>query len=266
MTIVVKWRVSDARLTRFQRVLLAASHTDFYRPRLEAARLATPEAVAGLRAIEEGLARLPAVDLRALLDNRDSFRSRVARAAAQPDTERVETVPNGWRRRLGFRPQAIAGPFGALKRLACDVRSGRVSVARTVCRVIVHSPVDHELLRETDREFLWQALGFPVFEQVRGFDGELLAWECEAHAGLHVNAECALVEAAAGGEELLITSLAGVRYPILRLRTGLVAQRTQSLCACGEKSGRLIPPHSLRKPPVMERAAFDLGSRNALAR
>lgn len=230
-------------------MLLAASHTDFYRPRLEAARLATPEAVAGLRAIEEGLARLPAVDLCALLDNRDSFRNRVVRAAAQLETERVEAVPNGWRCRLGFRPEAIAGPFNALKRLACDVRSGRASVAPTVRRVIVHSRVDRELLRETEREFLWQALELPVFEQVRGFDGELLAWECEAHAGLHVNAECALVEAAAGGgEQPIITSLAGVRYPILRLRTGLVAQRTQSLCACGE------------------RAAFDLGSRNGLAR
>lgn len=261
MRISVKWRACDPRLTRFRRVLLAAIHTDFYRPRLEAARLATPEAVVGLRAIEEGLARLPAVDLCAFLDNLDSFRNRDVRATAESGSERVEPAPGGWRHRLGFRPQAITGPFGALKRLTYDVRSGRASVARTVRRVIVHSRVDGELLRETDREFLWQALGFPVFEQVRGFDGELLAWECEAHEGLHVNAECALVEAPAeGGEELLITSLAGVRYPILRLRTGLAAQRTEGLCACGEKSRRLIPPHTLRKPPPRERTAFDLAT------
>jgi hypothetical protein len=248
-------------------VLLAASHTDFYRPRLRAARLATPEAIAGLRAIEEGLARLPVVDLRTFLENRDSFRNRVVRVVAQKETERAEPVANGWRRRLGFRPEAIAGSFSALQRLAHNVRSGRVSVARTVRRIIVRSRIDGELLPEANREFLWQALELPLFEEVRGLDGELLAWECEAHAGLHVNAECALVEEpAGGGEELLITSLTGMCYPILRLRTGLVAQRARGLCGCGEKSGRLILPRSARQPLAMETAAFDFGSSDRLAR
>ncbi len=263
----VKRTKSDPRLGRFQDVLRAARNTEYYSPRLAAAHLATAAEVDGLRGIEEGLARLPCVDLSALVERRESFHNRAAPAAAALRNERPEAAPNRWRRRLGFRVRSVAGRFGALQRLAAGVRSGQVSLARTVRRATVHSRVDLGLLRDAERDALWRDFEVPVFEEVRGLDDELLAWECEAHSGLHVNAECAVTETAGnGGGELVLTSLAGLRYPMLRVLTGLIVRQAEGLCECGEKSARVIFPPSLRKPMAVEHASFGFGSQGALAR
>jgi hypothetical protein len=41
-------------------------------------------------------------------------------------------------------------------------------------------------LTEEQRDCLWQTFHVPVFEQIIGKSGELMAAECEAHDGLHV--------------------------------------------------------------------------------
>lgn len=41
-------------------------------------------------------------------------------------------------------------------------------------------------LTRTDRDALWSSFGVPVFENHLGPDGQLIARECEAHAGLHL--------------------------------------------------------------------------------
>lgn len=264
----VKRGKAEERLERFQEVLLAARYTEYYAPRLAAAGLATPWEVGTLREIEEGLARLPAVNLCAFLERPESFRNQAVRAAPGAEVERVEDALGGWRRTLHLRPNSLAGSFGALERAACGVRSGKLSMAPTVRRVTVHSRVDRGLLREADRDSLWRAFELPVFEQMRGLDGELLAWECEAHTGLHLHAEHAIVEASGngGGGELVLTSLAGLRYPMLRVLSGLVGRYREGLCECGETSGRIILTSRTRKPPAVERAAFDFVSQGALAR
>ena len=38
------------------------------------------------------------------------------------------------------------------------------------------------------RDLLWKAFGLPVFEQLRGADGRVVARECEVHNGLHLDA------------------------------------------------------------------------------
>jgi hypothetical protein len=42
------------------------------------------------------------------------------------------------------------------------------------------------LLTMEQRQQLWRAFRVPVFEQIIGENGALLAAECEAHAGLHI--------------------------------------------------------------------------------
>jgi hypothetical protein len=42
------------------------------------------------------------------------------------------------------------------------------------------------LLSAAERAWLWRAFRVPAFEQIIEPDGELLAWECEAHHGLHI--------------------------------------------------------------------------------
>jgi hypothetical protein len=52
--------------------------------------------------------------------------------------------------------------------------------------VIVLTAPDGPILSMAERERLWRAFHVPVFEQIVGSHGELLAAECEAHDGLHV--------------------------------------------------------------------------------
>jgi hypothetical protein len=57
--------------------------------------------------------------------------------------------------------------------------------------IILHRTEDLRLTglllsNQEQRQRLWQAFRVPVFEQIVGENGALLAAECEAHAGLHI--------------------------------------------------------------------------------
>lgn len=54
--------------------------------------------------------------------------------------------------------------------------------------VIVLSRPSDGLLTEDDRDFIWNALGVPAFNHLVDEDGRVLARECDAHDGLHVEA------------------------------------------------------------------------------
>jgi hypothetical protein len=71
-------------------------------------------------------------------------------------------------------------------------------------------------LSEEDRERLWRAFRVPVFEQRIDELGRLLASECEAHDGLHVES------------------------PNASPREGEVLE--SALCGCGKSTPRLVAP------------------------
>ena len=101
------------------------------------------------------------------------------------------------------------------------------------------------------RERLWDAFELPVFEQLRGFEGELLASECDAHDGLHLETENAVFEELDG--QLVVTSLAARGIPVLRLETGLAGSIARRGCPCGVAAMRFLPapePAAARKPPA----------------
>lgn len=85
-----------------------------------------------------------------------------------------------------YRPQALAGSLAQVMEVARMVEAGEL-----------HLPLEHSVTvfvsfytgRLTDeiRDRLWRVFQVPVFEQLRGPSLELLAWECEAHDGLHTN-------------------------------------------------------------------------------
>jgi hypothetical protein len=235
---------TDPRTAKLQAVLVAARRTDFY-----ARRLKGIAAEAGT--IEDTVRALPPVPLRMFLDNRERFTRRKTKAAVA--FERVRTVPDGWRAKLGFPAEAIAGPQAELAALAERVEEGAVLPARGARRIIAYTRVGERLLSPSVRERLWDAFELPVFEELRGFDGELLAAECEAHEGLHLEAQSAVFEKLDG--ELVVTSLMGLENPVLRLRTGLAGTIETGACACGGSVARFVPEAvaATRKPPVTER-------------
>ena len=130
---------------------------------------------------------------------------------------------------LESKPDLLVLPLNA----ALALTLGAVSPAAAL--VVITSVADAPMA-DHHRDYLWNALGLPVFEQLTGWDGTVIARECEAHDGLHVSRGVAIAEIQDG--EFLLTQLS-VEEPVVGARTGLAAGLITSLCACGEDTPRL---------------------------
>jgi hypothetical protein len=119
----------------------------------------------------------------------------------------VRVFPHGWSTdAAAFGPAAVAGTLQQLQALA---REGIPSLTHSI--IVLWQP-EQGRVSDADRESLWSAFRVPLFEQVIGKSGKLLAAECEAHDGLHVAS------------------------PDLPLHGESV---DDSLCPCGRKTGRI---------------------------
>jgi hypothetical protein len=119
----------------------------------------------------------------------------------------IEAFPEGWGGRAAdFAPQAIAATLPRLEALA-----GVVTLTHAV---IVFRRAWEPRLTEAEREKLWRTFRVPSFEQILDEEGTLLASECEAHDGLHIES----AKLAAGDHEI-----------------------ERSPCACGKTTPRLMP-------------------------
>jgi hypothetical protein len=133
-------------------------------------------------------------------------------------TDAARVFAAGWSEEaVKFAPQAIAGSREQLLALA-ENKSLRLTHA-----MIGLARPGEVLLTTAERDLLWRRFGVPIFEQIIGESGEVLAAECQAHDGLHVE----------GSHEW-------TRYKI-----------EQAPCACGKSTPRLI---------ALERATFAAAS------
>jgi hypothetical protein len=122
----------------------------------------------------------------------------------------VRVFPNGWSQEVSaFAPAAVAASREQLFGLAEAERPPVLTHA-----VIALANPGDPILSMAERERLWRAFRVPVFEQIIAPNGELLAAECEAHDGLHI--------------EIPGLPWAGFRIEI-------------SVCGCGRKTPRLTP-------------------------
>ena len=107
------------------------------------------------------------------------FKSKAFADVLRPRPVRI--FRDGWGSDVAaFAPAAIAGTWEQWQALL------RVSLPSLTHAVIVLWRPGQERLGEADRDRLWDVFRVPVFEQVIGKSGELLASECEAHDGLHL--------------------------------------------------------------------------------
>jgi len=113
-----------------------------------------------------------------------------------------------------YAPEVIVATLAQLQDLAA------ARAASPTRAVIAIAKPGAPLLSSADREELWRAFHVPVFEQIVGARGKVLAAECEAHDGLHVES----AEVSAPGYAL--------------------DDRT---CACGLKSPRLAPVEQIER-------------------
>lgn len=96
------------------------------------------------------------------------------------ETKLVRVFPAGWSEEAArFAPSSIAGPPEQLRRLA----GHKLELRHAVVAFTYDGRAE---LSEDDRDLFWEVFGVPVFEERLGANNELLAMECEAHAGLHL--------------------------------------------------------------------------------
>lgn len=94
-------------------------------------------------------------------------------------SDAIHVFPDGWTDDAkGFEPQALAASLPQLESLA-----GRVSLTHAV--IVLRNEWEARLT-DADRTLLWKAFRVPAFKQIVDEHGELLAAECEAHEGLHI--------------------------------------------------------------------------------
>ena len=277
MQVILRWTCSqehpgaDVRLARFKRVLRAAQRTRAYQPFLEIAGLATLEAIGRVGSVERTLERLPAIELAEFRGSPAAFES-PSGARSRPQvfhsplehtpktavlmpgfeqTSTVKTIARNWTQSLRrFGASALAAPISVLREMAATIELGQQEAHPLKHFVVSFTDGDYGELREKDREQFWSVFQVPVFEQRVGFDGRVVAYECEAHDGLHVMPESAAFEETAEAE-LLMTSLTDLRYPMLRVGTSMVRSIEHECCGCGNADPRLITA----KPPLMVLAA-----------
>lgn len=95
----------------------------------------------------------------------------------------VRIFPEGWAAEAArFEPSAVAATLDQCRNLC-----GVLIPSLTHALVVLERP-GWPRLTEADRDLFWRAFRVPVFEQIIGPSGQLLAGECEAHEGLHIEA------------------------------------------------------------------------------
>ena len=280
MRVIVRWTyaqgsAADLRLARFKSVLRAAQRTSWYQPMLERAGLATPEALRSVGSVEQTLQKLPAIELdefrrfpEAFQSRRDPgptlqrFQSPLAQTPKTAillggfvQTSNIKVIAQNWRRGLEhLAANALAAPLHVLRELAASIEDGHQEIGRLQHFVVPFTGGRFGELAESDRERFWRVFQVPVFEQRVGFDGRVIAYECEAHDGLHIMPECAAFEETAKSE-LLLTSLTDLQRPTLRVGTHVIGSIAQECCDCGNASARLMAARPLLAPPPLRAAA-----------
>jgi phenylacetate-coenzyme A ligase PaaK-like adenylate-forming protein len=153
-----------------------------------------------------------------------------------------------------WRPEALVAPLADALALAEFAPGLQLSTAMIVLTAIgaEHLNSEHlnpEHLTDDARDRLWDAFGVPIFEQLRSWDGAVIARECEAHAGLHIAHDSTIPHREPEGEILL--TLFNSKRPGLKARTGLIGEIVECECECGSGVPRLRNLTSV-SDPVLE--------------
>jgi hypothetical protein len=136
-----------------------------------------------------------------------------------------------------YAPEALVAPLTLALFLADQQQRGLLALPSLCNSIVVLTSTGDSPLADHHRDLLWKAFAVPVFEQLRGWDGAVIARECEVHDGLHIDESAAAFDFA--GDELLLIQPAGSADPVLRARTGLTGEIVTEHCECGAETPRL---------------------------
>jgi phenylacetate-CoA ligase len=148
------------------------------------------------------------------------------------------------RQMASYRPKLIFGHAHSLAQLAAAIRDGKLPRTRPVA--IISTAM---VLHDYQRELIEGVFDCRVTNRYGCEEVSLIACECPAHAGLHVNDESVVVElldrtsdqpvAAGTPGRVVVTDLANYAMPLLRYEVGDIATWSSHSCACGRQSAML---------------------------
>jgi hypothetical protein len=171
---------------------------------------------------------------------------RVAQLAAAPVFEGVKLfVAGNWHELGAFAPHVLLATTFEYLRLIDRMSLGTVTLSSVDHAVFVITAVGDKPLSEAFRDLLWKTFRVPVYELYVDAPGGLLASECEAQEGWHIEPGSALAVEAG---ELLLRSRGA------QLRTGLSVTVEDIACPCGSAQPRIFwaPSHKceFREPAL----------------
>lgn len=173
---------------------------------------------------------------------------RLAQISGLPVIDRVRTFASQeWPLMEAFRPGVLIGHAAALKSLLEQMQDGRLDLSSIDHAVFVLTSCSERPVNDTLRVFFWQSFGVPVYELVTAADGSLLAADCEAQEGWHVQPG---VRA-----HLLLGELVFETSDAKKLHSGLSAELISEPCPCGRSEVKIANVARLRRPPAMQRLA-----------
>lgn len=136
---------------------------------------------------------------------------------------------------LRYRPGTLLAYANTLGLFARYLRDQGIEAIRP--RGIISSA---EVLTPENRQLVEEVFSCRVFDRYGSREFGLIASECEAHCGMHVNAENLLVEAVVDGTprvdedgEIVVTDLRNYAMPMIRYRIRDVGRITGRVCECG---------------------------------
>jgi phenylacetate-CoA ligase len=136
-----------------------------------------------------------------------------------------------------FRPEIIVSYVNALCMLAQYLEANRLEGIRP--RSVI---VSSEMLHPHQRELMERVFGCRVFNRYGLSETGIVAIECSAGTGLHLNQEILHLEEAPddfGTTQLVVTDLINRGMPLLRYETGDTGRLIGERCGCGRGLWRI---------------------------
>ena len=260
----IRWRrpgsnTVQSRISQFRTVLRAAQSVEGYRESLKKAGLDGRDDIRKVRHIEETLLALPPIPLnlyKSLFSQRrpawrqvpDGKETRSAFmlpfAEARKGVEICHDKPCEYADL--YSPLGIASATTDLYNLSKALSEPAPFNWKADHAIAVFCGIDAGVLTDEQHEDLWEKYQVPVFQQLLGTDGRVVAAECEVHAGLHIRADAAVFECVE--DELVMTSLTDEQSPALRMQSGLFGSIDRETCECGRVDPRIVGLRSMSRP------------------
>lgn len=136
-----------------------------------------------------------------------------------------------------FQPTTLAAYPYMLWLLSEEVRAGRLHIRPSR----INSSAD--VLSSSDRAAIRAVFGVEPYNYYCATEVPYLAWECDAHQGLHVNADYVILESVDAqnrpvppdrmGDKVLVTNLSNRALPLVRYEISDQVEYMEEPCPCG---------------------------------